>query len=161
MLFIPFFSYALAASFTPGPNNLMSLDSARRSGLKKSFPFVLGVSAGCLAIMLLACCFNLALHHFLPQVKLWMNLLGSLYMLYLAVKIVKSNSGQEKDDIHKGYSFKLGFFLQFINPKIILYGITVISTFVMPYPFSYIQYIWISLLLTWIGFMATFCWAIK
>ncbi|MGV6935593.1 LysE family transporter [Paenibacillus sp. CMM36] len=160
MPFIPFLSYALVTSFTPGPNNIMSLDSARRLGLKKAFPFLLGVTAGCFAIMLLACYFNLALYHFLPRVKIWMNVLGSLYMLYLAVKIAKSKPSAKNNDHNEGYSFKSGLLLQFINLKVILYGITVISTFVMPYNVSYIELIMISLLLTCIGFIAVVCWAI-
>ncbi|MGQ3479605.1 LysE family transporter [Paenibacillus sp. TY11] len=160
MPFIPFLSYALVTSFTPGPNNIMSLDSARRLGLKKAFPFLLGVTAGCFAIMLLACYFNLALYHFLPRVKIWMNILGSLYMLYLAVKIAKSKSSTKNNDHNEGYSFKSGLLLQFINLKVILYGITVISTFVMPYDVSYIALITISLLLTCIGFVSVVCWAV-
>ncbi|ADM68457.1 Cysteine/O-acetylserine efflux protein [Paenibacillus polymyxa E681] len=157
---IPFLSYAIVTSFTPGPNNIMSLDSARRLGLRKAFPFLLGVTAGCFAIMLLACYFNLALYHFLPRVKIWMNVLGSLYMLYLAVKIAKSKPSSKNNDHNEGYSFKSGLLLQFINLKVILYGITVISTFVMPYDVSYIELITISLLLTCIGFVAVVSWAI-
>ncbi|WP_179031433.1 LysE family transporter [Paenibacillus kribbensis] len=152
--------YALVTSFTPGPNNIMSLDSARRLGLKKAFPFLLGVTAGCFVIMLLACYFNLALYHFLPRFKIWMNVLGSLYMLYLAVKIAKSKSSTKDNDHNGGYTFKSGLLLQFINLKVILYGITVISTFVMPYDASYIALFIISLLLTGIGFAAIVCWAV-
>lgn len=157
---IPFLSYVIVTSFTPGPNNIMSLDSARRLGLRKAFPFLLGVTAGCFAIMLLACYFNLALYHFLPRVKIWMNVLGSLYMLYLAIKIAKSKPSSKNNDHNEGYSFKSGLLLQFINLKVILYGITVISTFVMPYDVSYIELITISLLLTCIGFIAVVCWAV-
>lgn len=89
-----------------------------------------------------------------------MNVLGSLYMLYLAVKIAKSKSTSEDNDHNEGYSFKSGLLLQFINLKIILYGITVISTFVMPYDVSYMTMFTISLLLTCIGFVAVMCWAI-
>ncbi|WP_225999783.1 LysE family transporter [Paenibacillus sp. BJ-4] len=160
MPLMPFLSYALVTSFTPGPNNIMSLDSARRLGLKKAFPFMLGVTAGCFAIMLLACYVNLVLYHFLPRIKIWMNVLGSLYMLYLAIKIAKSKSSTRDNGQNEGYSFKSGLLLQFINLKIILYGITVISTFVMPYGASYITLFAISLLLTGIGFAAIVCWAV-
>ncbi|WP_068505076.1 LysE family transporter [Paenibacillus kribbensis] len=159
MPLLPFLSYALVTSFTPGPNNIMSLDSARRMGLKRAFPFLLGVTAGCFSIMLLACYFNLALYHFLPRIKIWMNILGSLYTLYLAVKVAMSKSSTKDNAHNEGYSFKSGLLLQFINLKIILYGITVISTFVMPYDDSYIALFIISLLLTGIGFAAIVCWA--
>jgi threonine/homoserine/homoserine lactone efflux protein len=50
--------------------------------------------------------------------------------------------------------------MQFFNPKVILYGITVIATFIIPYYKSDFSLILFSLFLAFIGFVATLCWAL-
>lgn len=41
--FAAFISYALITTFTPGPNNIMSMSNASRYGFKKSIMFNVGV----------------------------------------------------------------------------------------------------------------------
>ncbi|GGN94586.1 LysE family transporter [Saccharibacillus kuerlensis] len=159
MPFVPLLFYALAASFTPGPNNLMALDGARRIGLRKIFPFVLGISGGCLGVMLLACVFNLVLYRWIPGIRLIMSVLGSGYMLWLAIKIWRSTGAEEQEELHKVYSFRTGFWLQFINPKLLLYAITVISAFAIPYSTSPFQLVVVSLMLSLIGLASSGSWA--
>lgn len=49
--------------------------------------------------------------------------------------------------------------LQFANVKIILYGITALSTFVLPYTQKPVWIISVSLLLSAIGTFGIICWA--
>ena len=51
-----FLSYAVVTAVTPGPNNIMSMSNAGRLGLRKSFPFNLGVWAG-FSVVMLSCTF--------------------------------------------------------------------------------------------------------
>jgi len=46
-----------------------------------------------------------------------------------------------------------------LNIKIILYGITAISSFIIPYYKSSISLILFSILLAFVGFLGTSCWA--
>jgi cysteine/O-acetylserine efflux protein len=160
MSFIPFLSYVIVTTFTPGPNNIMAMSNASRMGLRRSVPFILGVGAGFLVIMLLSSYFNLVLYHFIPRIKVGMNILGCLYMLYLAVKVVRSNSQRRNDSASNNNSFFSGLLLQFINPKVILYGITVISTFITPYHYSNFTLVAYSVFLAFVGFVGTFSWAL-
>ena len=52
--------------------------------------FIGGVAAGCLIIMLLSSYFNLAMYQYIPKIRSVMNMIGFLYMIYLAVKIMRS-----------------------------------------------------------------------
>lgn len=156
-------TYAMVSSFTPGPNNIISMVRAREHGFRSTFPFIRGVAAGCLLIMMLSGYFNLALYQYIPAITPFLNVFGCIYMLYLAFKIMRSTSSTSESEhnskkIH--YSFWFGFSLQLINPKVILYALTALSVFVLPHAQSHHQLLGYSLLLTWIGISANLTWAL-
>ncbi|PQP81270.1 lysine transporter LysE [Paenibacillus sp. PCH8] len=159
MNIIPLVTYAIIASFTPGPNNILSMTHARNMGFRKTLPFIGGVAAGCLLIMFLCSYFNLILHQYIPRITPILNLLGCVYMLYLAIKMMRSTPKDAEENNKNQYSFLFGFTLQFINPKVILYGLTAISVFVLPLGQSHVQLIVFSFLLTLIGISANMTWA--
>jgi len=171
-----FLSYAFVVSFTPGPNNIMSMANASKYGYKKTLEFIAGVCIGFFTIMILSSYFNLMLFNLMPKVKIFMGMLGAGYMIYLAIKIMKSkeevvDEGDKdtanKNNLHKSSkdrndvgSFFTGMIMQFVNPKAILYGITVVSNFIIPYYKSNIALIIFSILLAFVAFMSTSCWAL-
>ncbi|WP_440119260.1 LysE family transporter [Paenibacillus sp. QZ-Y1] len=157
---IPLLTYAIVASFTPGPNNIIAMTHARNEGFKKILPFIAGVAAGCLLIMFLSSYFNLILHQYIPRIRPALNLLGCVYMIYLAIQIMRSSPANGEEPKVNRYSFLFGFTLQFINPKVILYGLTAISVFVMPFGQSNGQLIVLSLLLTFVGISANMTWGL-
>jgi threonine/homoserine/homoserine lactone efflux protein len=89
-----------------------------------------------------------------------MTILGAIYMSYLAIGIITSKNNDKDNDEGKNNSFLTGMLLQFVNPKGILYGITVIATFILPYHTSNFSLIFYSLFLAFVGFMSTFCWSV-
>ncbi|WP_145330465.1 LysE family transporter [Paenibacillus xylanexedens] len=156
-------TYAMIASFTPGPNNIISMTRAREHGFRSTFHFIRGVAAGCLLIMMLSSYFNLALYQYIPSITPILNVFGCIYMLYLAFKIIwstSSTSGSEHNSKKTHYSFWFGFSLQLINPKVILYALTALSVFILPHTQSHFQLLGYSLLLTWIGISANLSWAL-
>ncbi|WP_066497480.1 LysE family transporter [Abyssisolibacter fermentans] len=157
---IPFLSYVFAVTFTPGPNNIMSMVNASKSGYKKTFKFILGVFTGFFIIMILCSFFNLILFNAMPKIKIFMGILGAVYMTYLAIKIVKSKEEVSNKDEKHISSFITGITMQFVNPKVILYGITVISNFVIPYYKSNVAIILFSIFLAFIALISTSCWAL-
>lgn len=160
MPLLSFLLYVFVTSFTPGPNNIMAMLFANKYGLKKTIRFCLGVGAGFFVIMLLCSYFNLLLENFIPQIEFIMTTLGAIYMLYLAMKIITGKNNAKDNDGDKNNSFLTGMLLQFINPKGILYGITAISTFILPYHTSNFSLLFYSLFLAFVGFMSTFCWSV-
>lgn len=157
---LPFLSYVFVTTFTPGPNNIMSMSNANQYGFKKTQKFIFGVSAGFAIIMFLCSYLNLFLYDIVPKIKTIMDIVGGLYMGYLAVKIMLSKPHTDKSNNEKLNSFIGGLTLQFINPKVILYGITVIGNFITPYYKSNVSLILFSLLLAFVGYVATTCWGI-
>ncbi|MFF2878382.1 LysE family transporter [Gottfriedia sp. NPDC057991] len=160
MALISFLLYVFVTAFTPGPNNIMAMLVANKFGLKRSVRFSLGVGSGFFVLILLCAYFSLLLKSFIPKVELIMTILGVIYMLYLAVKIITSKKVDHHNDGDKNNSFLTGMLLQFINPKGILYGLTTISTFVLPYHTSNISLIFYSFFLAFVGFLGTYSWGV-
>jgi cysteine/O-acetylserine efflux protein len=155
-----FLSYVFVTSFTPGPNNIMSMTNGNRFGYKKSLNFIFGVTAGFTVIMLLSSYLNLILVNLIPKIKIFLDILGVAYMLYLAVKILKSSSSPSKNAKESINTFFMGMTLQFVNPKAILYGITVTASFILPYYRSTLSLFMFAILLAIVAFLANSCWAL-
>lgn len=156
---LPFLTYIFITAFTPGPNNVMAMANANRHGFRKTLRFVLGVFVGFSVIMLLCACFNVVLFDLLPKAKPVMTALGALYLLFLAVKISlprKKAAGREKGDLN---TFSAGLLLQFVNAKIVLYGITALSAFVLPHYRAAAPLILFSFLLAFVGVLGNLAWA--
>lgn len=157
--FIPFLSYVLVTTFTPGPNNIMSMTNANRDGFKKTLNFDLGVFAGFFVMMLACSYFNLLLFNLIPKIKIFMSIIGSAYMIYLAYKIYTSKVVEGESNNTHINSFFTGLMMQFVNVKVILYGLTVVSSFIIPYSSNPAVLILFSLLLASLAFVSTACWA--
>ncbi|MFJ7953488.1 LysE family transporter [Lysinibacillus sp. NPDC096418] len=160
---MPLFSFllfVLITSFTPGPNNIMAMAFANKHGLSKSVRFSFGVGTGFFIIILLCSVFNVFLTSILPIIEFPLTILGVGYMLYLAYKILLSkDSGGENDEEYRSF-FLIGILLQFVNPKGILFGITVVATFILPYYDSYFSYLLFALFLGGVGVTSTFSWGL-
>jgi cysteine/O-acetylserine efflux protein len=153
-----FLIYIFVTAYTPGPNNLMSLSNAVRYGFKKSFPFNLGIWTGFTIVMLLCTLLSAAIFSTIHQAKLYMQVIGALYMLYLAWKTWKS-SAEIKPGETKGASFVSGLTLQFINPKLYIYAVTALSTFILPSFDATWVLVGFAFFLAFVGFTGTVAWS--
>lgn len=151
-------TFAVVGTFTPGPNNIMAMERARRTGFRGSLNFVLGMGAGFFLVMLSCAVFNLVLEKMLPSIQSVLGTIGAIYMLYLAIKpFLRSQHGVVSDP---GGSWMVGLALQFLNPKLILYGIVIMSSFVLPYTSDPLALGLIAVGLAAIGLTAQICWAL-
>ncbi|AJS60216.1 LysE family transporter [Paenibacillus sp. IHBB 10380] len=160
---MPLFSFLLfvfITSFTPGPNNIMAMTFANKHGLKKTIKFCLGAGVGFFVITLLCSFFNIILTSVMPIIEFPLTLFGVGYMLYLAFKILTSKDNDGGNDEDNRNFFFIGILLQFVNPKGILFGITVVATYIFPYYASYFSYLLFSLFLGMVGVMSTFSWGL-
>ncbi|MFC4776181.1 LysE family transporter [Paenibacillus sp. GCM10023252] len=156
-----FLLYVIVTAFTPGPNNILAMTHANKYGLRKTMKFTMGVSVGFLAIMLLCSYFNLLLSSYLPKIQLYLQIGGAVYMVFLAYKIITSTAAMNKhQEGEEARFFVSGLLLQFINPNVILYGLTAISTFVIPVYTTNEGLIASSLFLAFIGMLASISWAV-
>ncbi|EJR79700.1 hypothetical protein IK7_03259 [Bacillus cereus VD156] len=160
---MPIFSFLLfvfISSFTPGPNNFLAMTYANQHGLKRSINFCFGVAFGFFILTSLCSFFNIVLINIVPIIEFPLKILGVTYMLYLAFKIITSKGGADHNEKNNKNLFTVGIFLQFFNPKGILFGLTVVSTFILPYYNSYSSFLLFSLFLGIVGLLSTFSWSL-
>ena len=158
--FAAFLSYVLVTTFTPGPNNIMSMSNASRYGFKKSIMFNVGIFFGFFIIIALCSVFSVALYSLIPSIKPIMTCIGAVYILWLAWKTYKSKPHCENANKKRTNTFLSGLLLQFVNPKVIIYGVTTVSTFIVPYYKSVLVLTNFSAFLAFVGFVATCCWSL-
>lgn len=160
MNFAAFFSYIFLTAFTPGPNNIMSMTNASKYGFKKSFPFNLGVLLGFLIMMSLSAAFSTLLYRLIPHAEPVMLWLGAAYILWLAWSVWKDAPHGSKKGLAQTASVLSGMVLQLVNVKVILYGITAMSSFILPNYHGFFPIAFFVILLSMTGFAGTCCWAL-
>ncbi|MTH48791.1 cysteine/O-acetylserine transporter [Intestinirhabdus alba] len=154
-----FLTYTLITALTPGPNNILALSSVNQHGFRRSLRVLAGMSTGFLVIMLACGLFTYTLISALPSVTRWLMWVGAVYILWLAWKIA-SSSPASSDGAQRPLSFWTSFWLQFANVKIILYGITALSAFILPYTQDIFWVTAVSILLAIIGCGGNLIWAL-
>ena len=155
---LAFLTYAFITAATPGPNNIMSMSNGGRLGFRGALPFNFGIWAGFSAVMLLCTAFCATLTNLIPAVKTPMLIAGAAYMLHLAWSTFRSSGVIE--DRHSSSGFYAGMLLQFINPKIYIYGIMSMQAYILPfYAGEPLTLALFALLLAFIGFAFTLCWS--
>jgi threonine/homoserine/homoserine lactone efflux protein len=121
---------SLSLGFTPGPNNAVASFSGFNFGIKKTIPLILGVWLGYTAFVILT---NFALiSSFIkyPIIQEVIRILGTFFLIYLAYKISFSSLSKEDEKVNP-VKFIDTFVFQFLNPKGVMAGITLISKFVL------------------------------
>ncbi|MDD2586621.1 MAG: LysE family transporter [Syntrophomonadaceae bacterium] len=158
--FVAFLFYVLVANLSPGPNTIISMSNASQYGFKKSLMFNVGIFFGVLIIVALCSVFSMALYSLIPSIKLVMSYIGAAYILWLAWKTYRSKPQSEHATSKHTDKFLYGLLLQFVNPNTIIYCIMTVSTFIVPYYSSVLILTVFSVILAFIGFLATCCWSL-
>ena len=116
-------------AFTPGPNNIVASYSGFNFGIIKTIPHILGVTLGFASLILSLTVGLINLFKLYPLIQVILKYLGTLFLFYLAYKISFSDTGKNSDSKNP-VKFIETFFFQFLNPKGVIVGIIVVSTYV-------------------------------
>jgi cysteine/O-acetylserine efflux protein len=123
--------FILISTYTPGPNNVSSAAMGALHGFRKTRNYLLGMTAGFFVVMLTCALASATVLHLFPGVETILRIVGAVYILYLAYGILKASYTFESENV-KPMGFTSGFLLQVFNPKLIVYGLTLFSTFFAP-----------------------------
>ena len=126
---LSYLPYALITTFTPGPNNLMSLYSVSNGGWKTGSRVILGIAAGFMTLMVIVILFCHELAEYAPELVKYLKYVGAAYILWLAVHIAVSQPSESEGQM---LSFGKGFALSVSNVKVILYLITIFTAYIIP-----------------------------
>jgi threonine/homoserine/homoserine lactone efflux protein len=158
----PLTIYVLVATFTPGPNNILSTTTASNVGFKKTFPFMLGVLSGTFIVFFACSMFNVFLFQQLTFISRFVGIVGAIYLAYLAYTVFTA-----KTEDYAGAGLKpkrlywKGLTLTFINPKAVIYGLTVTAFYSRPqYLDSLFTAIMVPLILAVLCFVSVIIWGL-
>ncbi|MDT3719526.1 LysE family translocator [Pseudomonas oryzihabitans] len=131
MSLLPFLLFALVASITPGPTNVLILGHSARHGARASLPLVLGGSLGAVGLVLVV---GLGLGQTLAQHPDWQRGLawaGVLWLSWLAWQLARAGAPEVIDDgVRLGFGGTAG--LQVLNPKSWSMALAVVTVYAEP-----------------------------
>lgn len=110
-------AFALAASITPGPVNLVVLSSAARHGIGVSLRFVTGATLGFTLLLLLT---GLGLHELLRRLPYLVAAIqwgGVAFLLYMAFRLALDDGRLGEQGRGRAPTLLQGAVLQWLNPK--------------------------------------------
>ena len=116
-------------AYTPGPNNVVASYSGFNFGIKKTLPHIFGVAFGFTFLIFLLTIGLVNVFKIFPVIQVSLKYLGSMFLVYLAYKIYFSRVDNEKKN-ENPVKFVETFLFQFLNPKGVLIGIIIVSTYV-------------------------------
>lgn len=151
-----FVLYCVINAFTPGPGNILALNTVTNYGWKKGRPLFFGIFTGYYVVQLICAVFVFGIAAFLPSVLGVMKYIGAAYILWLAIHIAISKP--EKDDDSRPASYMKGFLLQFVNVKIYLFGMTALTGYITDYHTSLTALVIAELFIATLGSFATLTW---
>jgi threonine/homoserine/homoserine lactone efflux protein len=120
--------FAVVSSVTPGPNNVLLLAEGSTFGFRRTLPHVLGTALG-IGLMAVAVGAGLGLViATVPAAALAMRIVGSVYLLYLAVAIARSG-GIATTTTARPLGVGRAAAFQLVNPKVWIFALGAMSTF--------------------------------
>lgn len=129
-LWISMALFALAASISPGPVNVVALSSGAKYGLRSSLRHVLGATVGFVVLLLFT---GFGLHQILQQWPILTDIIrwaGVLFLFYLAWKLTMDDGRLNVGRETRKPSLLHGAAMQWLNPKAWLAAVAGMGAFV-------------------------------
>lgn len=153
--------FAVAASITPGPNNLLVLTSGLNHGVGRTLPLIAGISGG-FAFMLVALGIGLGTAmRTTPSLHAAAKISGLAIMLWLAWKIASSPAEPNAAPDARAaqpISSLTGALFQWINPKAWAIALSAIAAFSDPHA-ALTSLAWVSGVFFVVAFASLSAWA--
>lgn len=157
-------SFALITTFTPGPNNISSAAMGVNYGYKNTSRYLVGISSGFFILMCICGLLSGGLSELIPGFERILAIIGSLYIAWLAWHTFRSSYSFNGEDNEEKTSKPLGYIngllLQLVNPKAIIYGITIYSAFLREMPVNAFSLLLTALIFALLAYAATSTWAL-
>jgi cysteine/O-acetylserine efflux protein len=160
-LIAPMLTYAFVMTFTPGPNNVSASALGMKVGYRRSLPYLLGMLCGFFLIMLASGLLTDFLTRNYGLIAPYLKWIGVAYMVYLAATILLEpllHKGKASRAAREGYLG--GLLLQILNIKVILYGITIYTSFAALLTGSPLRTLASAALLASLGFASVSTWCV-
>lgn len=151
-------SYMLVSSFTPGPGNILTLNTMTNYGWKKGCNLFYGICCGYYCVQIVCALAIYCLSRWLTPALEVLRYVGAAYLIWLTIHIIRSRPVEETESSRP--SFWTGFVLQFVNVKIYFYGMTALNGYIVPYYSAFFSLLLAELVIATVGSLASLTWAL-
>lgn len=152
--------FAVPMIGTPGPNNVMLTASGALYGYRRTLPHIFGILCGGVVLFTaLALGLGLAFQR-LPMLQLALKVVGSLYLLYLAWRIIRAAPPDlTAREGSRPLTFGQAALFQFVNPKVWVMGMALVAGFLPSHGNVVLNALLLALLVEAIAFPCISVWA--
>jgi threonine/homoserine/homoserine lactone efflux protein len=123
--------FAMVGTITPGPNNTLLLASGLRFGWRATRRHVIGTVLGMAGLIVAVAAGIGTLLDAVPGARLALQLVGSAYLLWLALRIAVSH-GVGRAEVARPFGVWGATGFQFANPKGWLFVLAAVGAFLPP-----------------------------
>ena len=116
-LLLPMSVFALAASISPGPVNIVCLSSGTHYPIAKGLTFVTGATLGFIVLFLAIGAGLYSLLQVMPVLEEALRWAGLLFLLYLSYQLFLHDGSIQGQSDKKPPNFMTGAMMQWLNPK--------------------------------------------
>ena len=95
--------FAFVGTVSPGPNNAVLWASGMRFGFRRTLPHVLGTAVGMGMLVLGVAAGIGALFQAFPAAEVALKVVGSAYLLYLALMVLRGGGGGPAQVLHPSH----------------------------------------------------------
>ncbi|TSB47774.1 LysE family translocator [Alkalicoccobacillus porphyridii] len=152
-----FLIYCFIVTVTPGPTNIIILSTVQNVGVRPAMVFTYGSICGFGILLMSSAMLNVFFAQTVPHVMIYIQVIGTMYLLYLAYQVYNM-SVPDQTQSHPISSFGQGVLLQIVNPKAVLFTLTLFPSFVLPYNDSIFILSVTVITVTLIGFISFLIW---
>lgn len=146
----------LAVGYSPGPANIFSLMCSMRHGHKAAMKMWVGLFAGFVVAAVTLAFFTHLIGEAMRDYIAYVKYAGAAYILYLAWQTF--SPGEDHHSHSRSCSFVSGMVMQLTNAKILLFELTVYSSFVLPYSREFTDLLAVGALMLLAGPGANLFW---
>lgn len=114
---LPLFLFVFVSTITPGGATTLATASGAHFGFRRSIPLIAGIALGLASMAACAAAGLAGLLLAMPSLQLAMKAIGSMYLLWLAARILGSGPPHAQATLAKPSSFIGGVWVLWYNPK--------------------------------------------
>lgn len=133
---LPYTLFALAATASPGPTNLLVMAMAGQAKMRSVLPVVVAACASAALIVLLAGAGAASIVQASPWLRVVLSSLGAAWLTWMAWRLATAQPVSSETGEGATPSFQVGVArvigLQVINPKVWMMGLSVFAMFAGP-----------------------------
>lgn len=152
-----FLIYCYITGITPGPANLCSLSAALRYGKRPALRQWRGLFTGFFIVSMASVLVTFLLGTVMNQYVGALSWIGAAYILWMAWHILRSSHTDADKDASLP-CFRTGLMVQLTNVKIMVFCLTALSSYVLPYTRSFPALFVVGLFLPFTGPVANLVW---